>query len=137
MGVSKTSKVEKPNGIKILWCKQNLELCSKQLRFFHCQIEVARFSKSWQVRGTGVTRSQENISPLGLYSRPIPGPYGGPRGGAVSYERGAPVPWFLILDTEDSKPALEAPSTRRSGLCARLVRVWGLGLRVQGLGFRV
>ena len=39
-------------------------------------------------RGTSLIR---NLPHLGPYSRPMPGPLGGPKGVAVSYERGTPV----------------------------------------------
>jgi len=42
-------------------------------------------------RGTSLIRSSDFLRP---YSRTVPrGPYVGPRGGAISYERGTPVPW--------------------------------------------
>ena len=45
-------------------------------------------------RPPGVPRST-SPSPLGPYSGPIQGPYGGDREGAVSYERGTPVSTFF------------------------------------------
>ena len=51
------------------------------LRFSRC-IVMTRY------RGTSLKR---NSRPLGTYSSICLGPYCGPREGAVSYERGAPV----------------------------------------------
>ena len=43
------------------------------------------------VRGTGAPRSQQNTTPQEPPVGICPGPYGGPRGGAFSDERGTPV----------------------------------------------